>query len=94
MHSRLIDPAALARQANLDAMNIEIYHFASGEARQLHNEGFAAFCYLPTGYHEKLAQYGVDVETQLVQWVREGQLDQLLGDDVAQVARLKDRANG
>lgn len=93
MHSRLIDPAAIARQADLDAMNIEVYHFASGEAHQLHDEGIAAFCYLPAGYHEKLMKYGVDVETQVLQWVREGQLDQLLGDDVAQVARLKEAAN-
>ncbi|MBO9654579.1 MAG: phosphodiesterase [Agrobacterium tumefaciens] len=94
MHSRLIDPAAIARQANLDAMNIEVYHFASGEARQLHEEGFAAFTYLPAGYHEKLMQYGVDIESQIVQWVREGQLDQLLGDDVVQVTRLRDLARG
>jgi len=94
MLSRLIDPASLARQADLDAMNIEVYHFASGEARQLHEEGFAAFCYLPAGHHEKLMTYGVDVESQLVQWVREGQLDQLLGDDVAQIARLRDQARG
>ncbi|WP_375450045.1 glycerophosphodiester phosphodiesterase [uncultured Devosia sp.] len=93
MHSRLIDPAALALQADLDAMNIEIYHFESGEARQLHEEGLAAFCYLPARYHEKLMQYGVDVESKIVQWVRDGQLDQLLGDDVAQVARLKKAAN-
>jgi glycerophosphoryl diester phosphodiesterase len=94
MHSRLIDPAAIARQANLDAMNIEVYHFASGEARQLHEDGFAAFTYLPANYHEKLIQYGADVEAQVVQWVREGQLDQLLGDDVGQVARLRDLARG
>ncbi|MBY5839844.1 phosphodiesterase [Rhizobium leguminosarum] len=94
MHSRLIDPAALARQANLDAMNIEVYHFASGEARQLHDEGFAVFTYLPGGHHEKMMKYGVDVEAQIVQWVREGQLDQLMGDDVAQMARLRERARG
>jgi len=94
MHSRLIDPAAIARQANLDAMNIEIYHFASGEARQLHEGGFAAFLYLPDRYHKKLMQYGVDTERQVIQWVREGQLDQLLSDDVALVARLKEEANG
>jgi glycerophosphoryl diester phosphodiesterase len=94
MHSRLIDPAAIARQANLDAMNIEVYHFASGEAHQLHEEGFAAFTYLPAGYHEKLMQYGVDIEAQIIQWVREGQLDQLLGDDVSQVTRLRDEARG
>jgi glycerophosphoryl diester phosphodiesterase len=94
MHSRLIDPAALARQANLDAMNIEVYHFASGEARQLHDEGFAAFTYLPVGYAEKLMNYGVDIESQIIQWVRDGQLDQLLGDDVAQVTRLRNEARG
>lgn len=94
MHSRLIDPAALARQADVDAMNIEVYHFASGEARQLHDEGFAVFTYLPGGHHEKMMQYGVDVEAQIVDWVRDGQLDQLMGDDVAQMARLKDRALG
>ncbi|MDO1582836.1 glycerophosphodiester phosphodiesterase [Rhizobium oryzicola] len=94
MHSRMIDPAAIARQADLDAMNIELYHFASGEPRQLHNEGIAVFTYLPTGYAEKLMQYGTDIEAQIVEWVREGQLDQLLGDDVAQVTRLRDRARG
>lgn len=94
MHSRLIDPAALARQANLDAMNIEVYHFAAGEARQLHDEGFAVFTYLPGGHAEKMMKYGVDIEAQIVQWVREGQLDQLMGDDVAQMARLRDRARG
>ena len=94
MHSRLIDPAAIARQANLDAINIEVYHFASGEARQLHEEGIAAFTYLPAGYHEKLMKYGTDIESQVKQWVREGQLDQLLGDDVAQVTRLRDEARG
>lgn len=94
MHSRLIDPAALARQARLDAMNIEIYHFASGESRQLHDEGIAVFTYLPGGHHEKMMKYGVDVEAQIVQWVREGELDQLMGDDVAQMARLRDRARG
>ena len=94
MHSRLIDPAAIARQANLDAMNIEVYHFASGEPRQLHDEGFAVFTYLPVNYAEKLKPYGVDIEAQVIQWVREGQLDQLLGDDVAQVTRLRDQARG
>lgn len=94
MHSRLIDPAAIARQANLDAMNIEVYHFASGEPRLLHDEGFAVCTYLPAGYHEKLMRYGTDIEAQVIQWVREGQLDQLLGDDVAQVTRLRDQARG
>ncbi|MBL0867756.1 phosphodiesterase [Pectobacterium carotovorum] len=91
MHSRLIDPAALARQANLDAMSIEIDRFARGEARQLHDEGFAAFLYLPGSYHQDLQEHAVDIEVQIVQWIREGQLDQLLGDDVAQMVRIKNQ---
>lgn len=38
-YSRFINPAALAREANVDAANIEIQHFPSGEAYQLHEEG-------------------------------------------------------
>ena len=94
-HSRLIDPAALAREANLDAINLEIQHFPSGEARQLHDGGFAAFLHVPRP--ERLAalkSYGVDVEAQVVEWVRQGQLDQLISDDVAQVVRIKDLARG
>ena len=75
-------------------MNIEIYHFASGEVRQLDDEGFAVFTYQPAGSHEKMIAYGVDVEAQIVQWVREGPLDQRMGDDVAQMARLRERARG
>lgn len=91
--TRSIDPAARAREANLDAINIEIQHFASGEARQLHEGGFAAFLLVPPPEKlVKLGAYGVDVEAQVVQWVREGQLDQLISDDVAQVVRIKDAA--
>ncbi|MDR5010928.1 hypothetical protein RGK87_18065 [Agrobacterium fabacearum] len=39
-------------------------------------------------------QYGINVEAQVIQGIRDGELDQFLGDDVAQVARLKEEANG
>lgn len=88
-HSRLIDPAALAREANVDAINLEIQHFPSGEAHQLHQEGFAVFLHVPRPDRlEKLKAYGVDVEDQVVKWARDGQFDQIISDDVAQMARL------
>ncbi|MBY3102915.1 phosphodiesterase [Rhizobium laguerreae] len=94
-HSRLIDPVAIAREANLDAINLEIYHFPSGEARQLHDGGIAAFLHVPRPERLKnLKEYGVDIEADVVQWIREGQLDQLISDDVAQVVRLRDEAHG
>jgi glycerophosphoryl diester phosphodiesterase len=92
-HSRLIDPAALAREANVDAINIEIQHFASGESHQLHDGGFAVFLHVPRPERlEKLKAYGVDVEAQVVQWVREGQLDHIISDDVAQMVRIRNEA--
>ncbi|CAK7225942.1 hypothetical protein SCUCBS95973_006035 [Sporothrix curviconia] len=92
-HSRMIDPAALARQASLDAVSLEIQHFASGEALQLHREGFAANLYIPGPETlERLRLYGFDLETRIVQWVREGQVDQLLCDDVALAARILAKA--
>lgn len=93
-HSRLIDPAAIAREADVDAINLEIYHFPSGEAHQLHDGGIATFLHVPPP--SKLAalkSYGVDVEADVVGWIRDGQLDQLISNDVAQVARLKELAN-
>lgn len=94
-HSRLIDPAAIAREANLDAVNLEIQHFPSGEARQLHDGGFAVFLHVPRPERlENLKAYGIDVEAQTVQWIREGQLDHIISDDVAQMVRLRDAARG
>jgi glycerophosphoryl diester phosphodiesterase len=93
MHSRLIDPAAIARQAHLDAMNIEIQHFPRGEARQLHDAGIAAFLHVPRPDRlQPLKAYGLDIEAAVVGWIGEGLLDQIISDDVAHVARLRDWA--
>lgn len=92
-HSRLIDPAAVAREANVDAVNLEIQHFPSGEARQLHDAGFAVFLHVPAPKRiANLKEYGVDIEARAVQWVREGLLDQLISDDVEQVVRILGQA--
>ena len=94
-HSRLIDPAAIAREANVDAINLEIQHFPSGEAHQLQDAGFAVFLHVPRPERlEQLKAYGVDVEAQVAQWVREGQLDQIISDDVAQMVRIRNDARG
>ncbi|KAK5048535.1 hypothetical protein LTR84_005625 [Exophiala bonariae] len=88
-HSRLIDPVAVAREANVDAMNLEIQHFPSGEARQLHDGGIAVFLHVPAPPRlANLKAHGVDVEAQVAEWVREGLLDQLISDDVEQVVRI------
>lgn len=88
-HSRLIDPVAVAREAQLDAYNIEIQHFASGEAKQLHAEGIAAFLTVPRPDKVALnATYGENLEPRLLGWIAEGQMDQLCCDDAGFMARL------
>lgn len=94
-HSRMIDPAALAREANVDAINIEIQHFPSGEAHQLHQGGFAAFIFIPRPeVLESLKSYGMDVEAQIIDWIRQGQLDQIISDDVSLMVRIRNKALG
>lgn len=93
-HSRLIDPAAVARAGSVDAINLEIQHFPSGEAIQLHDAGFAVFLHVPHPERlEPLKRYGVDIEAQVAAWVRDGQLDHIISDDVAQMVRIRDAAH-
>lgn len=94
-HSRLIDPAALARDANVDAINLEIPHFPSGEWKQLHDAGVAVFLHVPRpAILDPLKAYGWDLRAQVVQWVREGQMDQIISDDVALTASIRREALG
>jgi glycerophosphoryl diester phosphodiesterase len=94
-YSRFIDPAAVAREANLDAVNLEIQHFPDGEAYQLRKEGFAVFLIVPRPEQlEILKSYGLDVEAQVIDAIRQGLLDQLISDDVAQVVKIIDKARG
>lgn len=92
-HSRLIDPAAVALEAKVDAVNLEFQHFPGGEAIQLHAAGFAVFLHVPAPDRlANLKSYGVDVEEQVVKWVRQGLLDQIISDDVTQMVRIRDIA--
>lgn len=94
-HSRLINPVAFAREANVDAVSLEIQHFPSGEAKELHEADIAAFLYIPHPTIVKpLKAYGIDLAAQAVEWVREGQLDQIISDDVALMAQVKEEAFG
>ena len=90
-HSRLIDPVSPAKEAGVDAINIELQHFPSGEVHQLHAAGIAVSLYVP-GTYQHLETYGVDTETRIVGWVRDGLLDQLISDDIAYVVRIWKKA--
>jgi glycerophosphoryl diester phosphodiesterase len=92
-HSRLMDPVANAQAAQLDAVNIELKHFASGECAQLHEAAFAVFlAVLPDAMLDDLKAYGWDVESEVVEWVRRGYCDQIVSNDVAEMIRIRDKA--
>lgn len=94
-HSMLIDPVAPARDANLDAVNLEYLNFASGEAPKLHDAGFAVFVHIPRGDAiEKLHSYGWDLRADVVNWIRTGQLDHVISDDAAIVCDIWREAVG
>lgn len=93
-HSILIDPAAPALAANLDAVNLEIMNFPSAEALKLHDAGIAVFLHVPRGsICDQYEAYGFDMRAQVVDWIRRGWLDQILSDDAALVRELRDKAN-
>ncbi|EMC90878.1 hypothetical protein BAUCODRAFT_39885 [Baudoinia panamericana UAMH 10762] len=94
-HSRLIDTVRVAREARVDAVNIEIDHFpqhhAQGEVQMLHDAGFAVFLYVPPPAKlEKLKAYGEDIQERVTEWVRHGQLDQIISNDVSHMRSIKD----
>ncbi|KAJ9431832.1 glycerophosphodiester phosphodiesterase family protein [Erwinia billingiae] len=93
-HSRLIAPVTFAREANVDAVSLETPHFPQGEARLLHEAGIAANLYIPQENITALLEYGVDVRAQIGEWVREGLLDQIMCNDVALVAAIREDVYG
>ena len=93
-HSILIDPAGPAKDAGVDAVNLEIMNFPSGEALKLHEAGYAVFLHVPRGsICDKYKDYGMDLEKLVVNWGREGQLDQVISDDATLVKRIWERVN-
>lgn len=94
-HSMLVDPVGPAKDANLDAVNLEYLNFANGEATPLHDAGFAVFVHIPRGDAiEKLADYGWDLRKDVVNWIRSGQLDHVISDDAAIVKDIWREAVG
>ena len=85
-HSILIDPAAPALDAGVDAVNLEILNFPSMECVKLHRAGIAVFLHIPVGEMlDRYAAYGWNMRKDIVGWIRDGHLDQVISNDVAAV---------
>ncbi|MBF2712736.1 agrocinopine phosphodiesterase (plasmid) [Agrobacterium vitis] len=89
-HTSFIDPVALAKEAHLDALQFDWHRFSPEEAIQLHRNGIAATVVVIATQKEieRRASYGDDIERRVAEWISDGHIDQLLGDDVAWVERV------
>lgn len=89
VHARHGDPVQVARSANLDSLSIELSMFHPDDARALHDAGIAIRChaYKPASI-EAMKTVGIDIRPQLIDWLREGLIDTLSGDDVAWLAQI------
>lgn len=94
-HSILIDPAAPALDANVDAVNLEILNFPSMECKKLHAAGIAVFLHIPVGeVLDRYQSYGWNLRRDIVGWIRDGHLDQVISNDVRTVCSVFNEANG
>jgi glycerophosphoryl diester phosphodiesterase len=88
-HARHCAPAELATRARLDSVSIEARSFHPDDAHALHDAGVAIRCHLPIP--EKIAfleAYGRDIRAQVGQWLGDGLIDSLSGDDVGYLSAL------
>ncbi|UCH26634.1 MAG: hypothetical protein JSV66_03010 [Trueperaceae bacterium] len=97
-HARHVSMPAVAQSANLDSLSIELARFHPEDARELHEAGVAIRCHLPRppviGYYDALgaemaeemgaytASLFPSITERVGEWLREGLIDSLSGDDV------------
>ncbi|MBQ8972684.1 MAG: phosphodiesterase [Clostridia bacterium] len=94
-HSILIDPAAPALDANVDAVNLEILNFPSMECIKLHQAGIAVFLHIPVGeILDRYSDYGWNMRSDIINWIRDGHLDQVISNDVSAVVSVWHEAIG
>ncbi len=95
VHARYGDPVAVAKSAELDQLCIDLAVFHPDDARALHRHGVTIRChaYSPEKF-ERAERAGLDWRRSLIEWLREGLIDTLSGDDVGWVRQLVDEALG
>jgi glycerophosphoryl diester phosphodiesterase len=92
-HARHADILGVLRACRASSVSIELDMFHPQDAKALHDAGFSSRLSLPGS--EALAacrQGGRDVIPAIVQWLAEGLIDTVSGDDVPFLAGLVERA--
>ena len=92
-HARHADIIGVLRACGASSVSIELDMFHPDDAKVLHDAGFSNRVSLPGP--EVLATYrrgGCDIAPSIVQWIAEGLIDAVSGDDVPFLATLVERA--
>ncbi len=92
-HARHADIVGVLRACGASSVSIELEMFHPDDAKALHDAGLSNRVHLPPP--EVLAECwrgGRDVVPRVVEWIAEGLIDTISGDDVPFLARLVERA--
>ena len=89
-HARHADIVGVLRACGARSVSIEFDMFHPDDAKALHDAGFSNRVSLPGS--EELSALGRDMIPSVVQWIAEGLIDTVSGDDVPFLARLVERA--
>jgi glycerophosphoryl diester phosphodiesterase len=92
-HARHADLLGVLRACSANSVSIELDMFRPDDAKALHEAGFSNRVHVPRP--DALAQYwrgGRDPLPELVQWIADGLIDTVSGDDVPFIAMLVKRA--
>ena len=92
-HARHADIVGVLRACGASSVSIELDMFHPDDAKALHDAGLSNRVHLPPP--EALAEYwrgGRDIVPRVVEWIAEGLIDTISGDDVPFIARLVERA--
>ena len=90
-HARHVDPGGLVTRAGLDSVSVEADRFRAEDGHAIHQAGVAIRCHLPAPRKiAKIEKYGRDLRSVVGNWIAEGVVDTLSGDDVAYLRTLVD----
>ena len=92
-HARHPNIVGVLRACGASSVSIELDMFQPEDGKVLHDAGFSNRVHLPRP--EALAEYwraGRDIIPRVVEWIAEGLIDSISGDDVPFGARLVERA--
>lgn len=92
-HARHVDIVGVLKACGASSVSIELDMFHADAGKALHAAGLSNRVHIPRP--EKMVEYwrhGRDPLPDIVQWVGDGLIDSISGDDVPFIARLVERA--